>query len=154
MDQLTAFWNRFLEKENLPKDTTYEASFYFGAGEEMAKELLELVLQGKKRATAGALPAYAAEGEKVPEVGDYIILTEFDGTPRCVAKDVAVTIKPFKEMTFDIIKREGEDECLETWQANHRKFFSMDAEALGYTFNEDMLVVFEDFEVIYMEGKE
>lgn len=151
MDKLTAFWNRFLESKNLPKETTYEASFYFGAGEEMAEELLDLVLQGKKRATTGALPAYEIEGEKVPEVGDYIILTTFDGTPRCVARDVAVTIKPFKEMTFDIVKREGEDECLETWQESHRKFFGMDAEALGYTFNDDTLVVFEDFEVVYSE---
>ena len=151
MDKLTAFWNRFLESKNLPKDTTYATSFYFGAGEEMAKELLDLVLQGKKRATTSALPSFEAEGEKVPEVGDYIILTEFDGTPRCVAQDVAVLIKPFCEMTFDIVKREGEDECLETWQENHRKFFGMDAEALGYTFNENTLVVFEDFEVVYVE---
>ena len=56
---------------------------------------------------------------------------------------------PFRDMTFDVCKREGEDDTLESWQQGHRKFFAMEAAELGYEFNEDMPVLFEDFEVVW-----
>ena len=62
-----------------------------------------------------------------------------------------ITILPFKEVTYDICKREGEDECLETWQRGHIAFFEAEGKELGYEFSEDLLVVFEDFKVIYRE---
>jgi len=54
-------------------------------------------------------------------------------------------------MTFEICKREGEDECLETWLRGHVRFFTEEGKAMGYEFNEDMLIVFEDFEVVYQK---
>lgn len=43
----------------------------------------------------------------------------------------------FKEITYDICKR------------GHIRFFEAEGKELGYTFTEDMPVIFEDFEVIY-----
>jgi uncharacterized protein YhfF len=54
-------------------------------------------------------------------------------------------------MTYDICKREGEDDTLESWQKNHKKFFTEEGKAIGYKFTENMLVVFEDFELLYQE---
>jgi len=76
-------------------------------------------------------------------------ITDWDGMPHCVIRITAVTILPFNEVTFDIAKREGEDECLETWQEGHRRFFKEDGEIEGYEFSEDMPVVFQDFEAVY-----
>ena len=45
----------------------------------------------------------------------------------------------------------GEDECLETWQEAHRRFFTQDGDEMGYAFTEDMPVLFEDFEVVYQD---
>ena len=53
--------------------------------------------------------------------------------------------------TYDIVKREGEDDNLESWRQGHIRFFTAEGKDLGYTFGEDMLVVFEDFEVVYQE---
>lgn len=58
---------------------------------------------------------------------------------------------PFKDMTFDMCKREGEDECLETWVDGHTKFFTNEGKELGYEFIPDMPIIFEDFKVIYSE---
>jgi len=55
----------------------------------------------------------------------------------------------FEEMTFDICKREGEDDTLESWQTGHRKYFAMEAEELGYEFTEEMPILFEDFEMVW-----
>ena len=76
-------------------------------------------------------------------------MTDFDGNPRCIIETQMITIMPFKDFTFDIIKREGEDDCLETWVTNHKKFFTIEGDEMGFTFSEDMLVVFEDFKVVY-----
>ncbi len=62
-----------------------------------------------------------------------------------------VRILPFHEMTYDICRLEGEDDTLESWQKGHRRFFAAESQELGYTFTEEMPVVFEEFEVVYRE---
>ena len=141
------FWQDFLKKTGRSEDTTCFESFHFDDNERSANELLALVLSGKKRATASSLYAFP-EGEH-PRPGNLSIVTDWAGNPRCVIETRNVQILPFREMTFEICSREGEDECLETWQAGHRRFFTQDGEEMGYIFSEDMPVVFEDFEVVY-----
>ena len=141
------YWQEFLQKTGRPPETTYFESFHFTNDERLANELLELVLAGKKRATSSSLLCYAA-GED-PKPGNLSIVTDWDGNPHCVIETQAVQIIPFCEMTFEICSREGEDECLETWQAGHRSFFAQDCVEMGYEFTETMPVVFEDFAVVY-----
>ena len=143
------FWQEFLTSTGKDSNTQYFESFYFGITEKSANALLDLVLSGKKRATASSLFAYEATNERVPEVGDFSIVTDWDKNPRCIIETTAVTIMKFKEMTFDICKREGEDENLESWRRNHIWYFTEDGKELGYSFSEEMPVVFEDFEVVY-----
>ncbi|MGL4106840.1 ASCH domain-containing protein [Clostridium sp. LP20] len=143
------FWKKFLEVNNKDSSTEYIESFHFEMTEKLANELLELVLCGKKQATASSLYAYEIEGSRIPQVGDYSIVTDWEGNPRCVIETIAVTIVPFNQITFDICKREGEDDTLESWQKGHRNFFCADGKELGYEFTEDMPVVFEDFKVIF-----
>jgi len=151
MNELEAFWNRFLDKAGRASNTTYFEAFHFCLTEELANELLELVLIGKKRATASSYEAYRLEGCEPPKIGDLSIVTDWNGTPRCVIETTATMILPFNEMTFDICQREGEDECLETWKDGHARFFSEEGNEVGYKFTEDMMVLFEDFQVIYQE---
>ena len=143
------FWQDFLAYAGLNSTTKYYAAEYFGDNEELANSLLALVLQGKKRATASLLKSYEAENTPLPQVGSYSIITDFKGNPRCVIKTTNITVLPFNQITFDICKREGEDECLETWQEGHRRCFAAEGNELGFTFTEDMEVIFEDFQVIY-----
>lgn len=146
-----AFWQRFLEKTGRPADTVLYDVFHFDLTEKSANELLALVLEGKKRATAGSEYAYAAEGLSKPKVGDLSIVTDWEGTPRCVIETIAVTELPFRDMTYEICSREGEDDTLESWQSGHVKFFTEEGKALGYPFTWDMPVIFEDFAVVYTE---
>lgn len=148
-NQIEDFWQEFLQNTGRPMDTSYLEAFYFGHDEPLAQELLSLVLNGKKRATASSLLAFEATNMDVPKAGTLSIVTDFSGMPWCVIETTAVTVIPFQDMSFDICVREGEDECLETWVIGHKKFFTEEGKLLGYTFSEDMLVVFEDFEVVY-----
>jgi uncharacterized protein YhfF len=148
---ITDFWQEFLTTTGKDSATNYLESFHFDLTEEWANKLLDLVLSGQKRATASSLHAFEREGGRIPKVGDYSIVTDWAGTPRCVIETTAVTILPFNEITFDICKREGEDDTLESWQEGHRHFFTEDGKNLGYEFSETMPVVFEDFEVVFVK---
>ena len=63
-------------------------------------------------------------------------------------RTVRVTRLPYKDITFDLARREGEDDTLESWRNSHEKFFREEGKELGYEFSEDMTVVFEEFEVV------
>jgi len=145
------FWREFLISANKDSSTKYVEAFHFDLTEESANKLLDLVLSGEKRATASSLITCEREIGRVPQVGDYSIVTDWDGNPRCVIETTAVTILPFNEMTFDICKREGEDDTLESWQEGHRHFFTEEGKIEGYEFSETMPVVFEDFEVVFIK---
>lgn len=151
-DQVKGFWERFLETTGRHEDTPCYSVFHFELTKELADSLLELVLSGKKKATAGSLNAYEIEGERLPEVGDLSVVTDFLGNPRCVIETSQVTLIPFKEMTYDICSREGEDDDLSSWQRGHERFFRDEGREMGYAFHEDMVVVFEDFKVVYKEA--
>lgn len=147
--EIQAFWESFLKEAGLPSSTAYLEAFHFELTPKLADSLLDLVLANKKKATASSLYAYELQQERIPQVNDYSILTNWAGTPFCVIKTTAVTILPFSEITYELCMREGEDDTLESWQKGHRSFFTREGEASGYRFTEDMPVVFVDFEVVY-----
>ncbi len=122
--------------------------WHFDLNEASANALLQLVLEGKKRATSSSLRGYQVENEPLPKVGDMSVITDWDGNDGCVIRTTSVEIYRFGDMTFDIVKEEGEDECLETWREKHIRFFTEEGKEVGYTFDEDMPVVFERFEIV------
>ena len=143
------FWNNFLIANNLDLDTKYIESFHFDLTEKVANNLLERVLKGIKKATASCKLYFEKSGERLPHVGDYSIVTDWSGEPYTVIKTTQVLILPFNEITYDICKREGEDDTLESWRESHKRFFTNQGVAMGFEFSETMDVVFEDFEVVY-----
>lgn len=151
MNKIDLFWSRFLEEKGYDDSKKYLEALHFELTEDLANELLSLVLEGKKKATSSSFKAYEKEGSNLPKIGDLSIVTDWDGNPRCIIETKNITIIPFKDITYDICSREGEDDSLESWREGHIRFFSNEGKEIGYEFTEDMLVVFEDFEVIYQE---
>lgn len=152
--KVSEFWQQFLTAKGLPQDTQYAEVFHFEMSEYWANELLRLVMRGKKRATSSSLWGYEIEGDKLPVRGQYSIVTDWDGMPRCVIKTTAVKVLPFKDVTFELAVREGEDASLEDWQKSHVSFFTEEGNALGYEFTWDMPVIFEEFRLEYKGRKE
>lgn len=143
------YWNTFLLKTGRTPDTPVFFCGYMGPTEAAANELLALILTDNKTATTSSMLSYQAAGEPLPVAGALSIVTDWDGNPRCVIETIKVTVLPFSEMTFEICKREGEDECLQTWQNTHFEIFTAEGKELGYVFTWDSPVVFEDFKVVY-----
>ncbi|MGN1147892.1 MAG: ASCH domain-containing protein, partial [Lachnospiraceae bacterium] len=124
-----------MKSKGLAENTTYVDCFHFEMTEKWANELLRLVLDGAKKATSSSLWGYEIEGDKIPQKGDYYIVTDWDGNPGCVIETTRVRILPFKDITFDICRLEGEDDSLESWQKGHISFFEAEGKELGYTFS-------------------
>jgi len=143
------FWQKFIRDTGRNANIKYYESFRFELTETVSNYLLELVLSRKKKATSSSLSAYQVAQTPLPHVGDFSIITDWDGNPRCVIETTSVSIIPFNEMTFEICKLEGEDDTLTSWQYGHSKFFTNEGHTLGYEFSEIMPVVFEEFEMVY-----
>lgn len=149
-DGILPFWREFCAtRRSDPTPRFYEA-FHFADTEAVANELAELVLRGTKRATAGLLWAYEAEGARLPAPGDLSVVTDWPGTPLCVIETVDVAIVAFDEVTERFAETEGEgDGSLRYWREAHRASFARECERIGRTPTAQMPVVCEVFRVVF-----
>lgn len=149
-DTLRAFWDAFALTTGEADDARFYEAFAFGDSAALADELAALVLQRRKRATAGSLWAFEAEAKPLPRPGDLSIVTSWDGRPLCVIETLVVDIVPFDRVDADFAATEGEgDGSLAFWQSAHRAYFGRECQRLGRVFAEDMPVVCERFRVVY-----
>lgn len=142
------FFNEFKKENQLFLDIPYQV-YHFTNSEYVANELCELVLANKKKATSSAKKTFEILNIPYPNVGDFSVITDYYGNPRCVIQNISVSEHRFCDMDFNLVSKEGEDENLESWQKNHEKFFKEESKSLGYTFEYEMLVVFEEFKVVF-----
>lgn len=145
-------WQRYLnsiKKENKNINLTY-TSWYFGDNKELANKLVDLVLEGQKTATTSLYYLYDFEKEDLPKVGELSIVTDFYGEAKCIIETKNISILPFFKVNKNFAYKEGEgNKSLEYWREGHIKFFNRQLKSLDMEFSEDMLVVCEEFEVIY-----
>lgn len=130
-------------------DKTYSA-WHFCDNEQDADELAELVLEGTKKATASLFATYEFENEAPPKQGDHSIIINWKGEAKCIIKTTNIEVVPFKDVTEEFAKTEGEgDKSLKYWKNCHWDYFSRESRLIGKEFDENMLVVCEKFEVVY-----
>lgn len=122
----------------------YYDRFAFGDSPEMADELLALVLAGKKTATVSVM----LEDEQAPSVGDLSLVLDGRGNPACVIQTMYVATVKFCDLTWDMVKLEGEDESFEQWKAGNIRYWTRDAAKRGYVFTDQTPITFERFEVV------
>lgn len=121
----------------------------FGGTPEQADELVDLVLDGTKTATAGAQWDYEHEQEPLPRVGDLAIVLDGAEQPRALIEIVQVDVVAFAAVDAEHAHLEGEgDRSLAHWRIVHERFFT-DHATHDRGFSPDMPVVLERFRVLY-----
>lgn len=118
-------------------------TFTFGDGPDLCARLLELVRQGHKTATCGALSDYTQGGETMPQVGRQDIALNWDGTPALLIETTEVTTRRFCDVDESFALAEGENDSLDGWAADHRAYFERNG-----GWQPDMLLVCERFRLI------
>lgn len=147
---LLDFWTRFSRAVGGADEARFYEAFYFGDNEALANELAALVLAGRKRATAGSVWSFEAEGKRLPRPGDLSVVTNWAGEPLCVIETLTVELLPFNEVTAAFAAIEGEgDGSLAYWQDGHRQYFTRECHRAGREFTEGMQVACECFKVVY-----
>lgn len=147
-----SFWQRCVAAGAVPTSTPQPDAWAFGDSPELADELIALVLEGRKRATAGSVAEYEAEGERLPRVGDFEITLDGAGRPRAVLRLTDVRIGPLRSVDDQFAYDEGEgDRTRDSWLADHSRFFSRVLPPLGVEFDLDMATIFQRFDVVYQE---
>jgi|RhiMetdeSRZDD1v2_1073273.scaffolds.fasta_scaffold1157809_1 uncharacterized protein YhfF len=151
--EVEAFWARAVDAGAVAAGTAVPDTVEpFGDSVELADELIALVVDGPKRATAGAVAEYELEGVPLPRVGDLWIATDGAGRPRAVLRPTEVRTGPLTSVDDGFAWDEGEgDRTRESWLAAHQRFFGRHLPAIGLTYDPDLPTVFERFELLYAE---
>ncbi|MCX2718706.1 ASCH domain-containing protein [Lentiprolixibacter aurantiacus] len=152
MDNASArnMWGDFL-------DTHLEYAFAeeprverFFDNEKDCQASIKLVLSGTKRATSHSLLGLQLRGERLPKIGDFTVLTDWNGKARCIVRTAGVKLKPFFSIPGSYAKLEGEgDKSLEYWKKMHWEFYKRELEPFGREPRESMIVVCEVFEKVF-----
>ena len=150
-EKIRKFWQEACAANTeINKNEPYEV-WCFHHNQPSSKKLAELVLAGKKRATASLMehPADAGDGGTV---GRCSVVTDFDDEPQCVIQTSEVRFLPFEEVDAQFAFDEGEgDRSLEYWQRAHRKFFTECCFDLDIEFSESMMVSCKRFKILFPE---
>ncbi|MCY6354407.1 ASCH domain-containing protein [Clostridium sp. ZS2-4] len=145
-------WKNYLASigENINNTNKNYTSWYFCDNEKSANDLAKLVREGIKRGTTSLYYWYELENEELPTEDNYSIITDWNGIVQCIIRTKKVTVRPFKDVNEEFAKIEGEgDKSLKYWREVHVHFFTKELEEEEKEFSEDMLVVCQEFEVVY-----
>ncbi|MGC2238667.1 MAG: ASCH domain-containing protein [Pyrinomonadaceae bacterium] len=147
--EIEEFWRKFCAvNPEIRADESYEV-WFFHHNRESSKKLAELVISGKKQATASLMEDESDVGEG-GIVGGYSVVTDFDGNPQCVIQTTEIRHLPFGEVDAQFAFDEGEgDQTLEYWRAAHRRFFIECCLDLNIEFDESMLICCKRFKVLF-----
>jgi uncharacterized protein YhfF len=145
--EIEAYWAAFRAAAGIDHDRYVVGTM--GDSPELADELVDLMLVGRKRATASLARDFGGE-EPLPEVGDHVVVIDGAATPRCIWRITEVTIKPLIEVDDAFAWDEGEgDRSRAFWLDAHRRFFARQAAREGFAMHDLMPTVFERFTLLW-----
>ena len=122
---------------------------YFCADEYNTNLCASLVVAGRKRATCSLAYWYLEKGERMPEQGDLLVVTDWSGLPKALVEIVSVTLCPFDEVDAAFAAEEGEGDGSQAWwREAHKAFFEREMKAEGREFDEHATLVLERFRVV------
>lgn len=119
-------------------------SIELGLPGEQRHRLLDLVLHGNKRATAGLRAEYDREGEPLETVGERLHLLDDDGRSVALVEVTRVEERRFIDVPWEFAAAEAEgDTCIEDWRDGHRTFWL----GIGEELHDDTPVVLVWFDL-------
>ena len=147
--KVSQFWNEFT---SLPGNGGKEMKdfYHFCDNEHDANECFELAVEGIKKATSTSLWWFEKNKEPLPNTGDFFVITDWDGTKMAVIQIIKVNLSPFNLISkkYALIEGEG-DKSLDYWKTTHKAYYTREMKPFGDTFIEDMMIVCEEFRVVY-----
>ena len=146
-----SLWDQY--RNSRPREVTAAPQYTverFGDNAPLADELIQLVVSGRKRATADLVTEFIAREDCLPQIGGHWIVCDSSGAPRLILRTTELRLGPFLSVDDAFAYDEGEDErTRESWLREHRKYFARVTDARGAAWSEDACVIFERFAVVW-----
>lgn len=152
MDNASArnMWGDYLDKHL--EDAFVEApkTIHFCDNEKDANECLDLVLKNVKRATSPSLLGLQLRNEPLPKIGDFLVITDWDGKAKCIVKTTTVKLKPMFSIDEAYAQKEGEgDKSLAYWKKTHWDYYTRELAEFNREPRESMIVVCQEFVKVF-----
>lgn len=120
-------------------------SIEFGNPGESRRKLVDLVVNGNKRATAGLLSEYEFEGEELETVGEREAILDNNDQAVAIVEITKVEVLPFALVPDEFALAEAEGDLnAEDFRNSHRKFWT----EAGETITDETPVVTLYFDVV------
>ena len=145
-------WQEFINENSDFKSRKQPISFYFCDNEYDANNCAKLVVKKIKQATASSLWWYEKNNEKLPEIGNMYIVTDWNGKAKAIIEVTKIRKVPYNEITPEFARIEGEgDKSLEYWQDVHWNYYSREMKPYNEKPSNDMIIVCEYFKTIWVK---
>ena len=120
-------------------------SIEFGTPGESRARLVDFIINGNKRATAGLLHDYAKEGEPVEHVGECLAMVDNDGKHVATLRVTRVEVTRFADVPdeFALAEAEGDLNAAD-FRASHREYWTR----VGEDITDDTQVVQVYFDLL------
>lgn len=145
-----ALWGDYLDKHLEHAFADAPEVVYFCDNGKDADECAELVKKGIKKTTSHSLLGLQYRNEPLPKIGDFKVVTDWEGKAQCLIRTTKVNFKPFFSIDAAYAHLEGEgDKSLEHWKQVHWDYYSRELEPFGRVPRESMIIVCEEFEKVF-----
>ncbi len=144
------YWQKFLkETKQKEEDINFSGEMVFENSGITGIEQGALVEGGKKTCCFSAFESFEINMEPLPVAGEVYIVENTEEEPFCIIEIDDVKVLPFKDVSWEMARQEGEDEDLEAWREKQMEYMIQEGDLCGFDFTEESKVVFEHFHVIY-----
>lgn len=133
------------------KTRKYHNLIFFHNNKEDVNRLVELTVNGKKKASSSLYSLYKQYNVDLPKVGNKQIITNFNGKAKAIIVTKSVETIPFNEISKNYAELDmGTDiEPLKKWKKAHWNFFENFMKESGRKPTEYILIVCERFKTIW-----
>ncbi|CAZ95974.1 ASCH domain-containing protein [Zobellia galactanivorans] len=143
-------WGDYLDKHLEHAFVDAPQVVHFCNNEQDANECAALVKKGIKRATSHSLLGLQYRKQPLPKIGDFMIVTNWEGEAQCIVRTTAVKLRPYFSIDEAYAQLEGEgDKSLAYWKKVHWDYFTKELAAFNRKPNESMIIVCQEFEKIF-----
>ena len=116
----------------------------------MSDEIAELARQGQKRGTAHLALDFKKNAVPQRKPGEYMMVLNGSLEPQCVVRCTNITVVPFRDVTEEFARSEGEgDLTREYWATAHKRYFLKQLAEWDMEWDEGLDVVCESFELVW-----
>lgn len=149
MTELDEYWANFLKNTNRDAEDKCSGDLCFEGKGFVQSQINSIVLAGQKQAFFTTLATFTIDDEPLPISGELYILVDNQNKPLCVLEIESVNIIPFNEVTFEMVKKEGECATMGEWKEKMQEYIEDEAHVLGFEYSPDIKLVYQTFKVIY-----